>query len=151
MCAEITWQKASDPDGQKSITTLRIGSSPKKDPGKSSYIISAGSRAQNSKAATFYIIDPSPGLSNPWIPYSPDTDEDMIRDVQPATLGTATDSGIGSDRKDGLFVLSEKLDRTDCMFYALDPNTLQKTHSMSTLRPKVGKVKSIYSSRNPWG
>ena len=77
--------------------------------------------------------------------------EDVIKDVQPASLGTAVLEGSASDRQDGLWVLSENADRSDVLFYALDPVTKKKTNSLSTLRPGVGKENSMWSSRNPWG
>ena len=140
-----------DPTGKKAINTLYVGTATERKSPQVPYLIFAGTEDFGKKAATFYIIDPSPSITDPWTPYSPDTSEDVIEDVQPASLGTAVLEGSASDRQDGLWVLSEKADRSDVLFYALDPVIMKKTNSLSTMRPGVGKVKSMWSSRNPWG
>jgi len=105
---------------------------------------------QGQKTATFYIIDTTPSLENPWIPFALDTHEDSLNDIQPASIGIPVAPEEPTNREDGIFVLSSRLDRTDCMFYGLDPSSLTKTNSKSTLRGDLGKVNSMYSSRNPW-
>ncbi|KAL8823007.1 MAG: hypothetical protein Q9191_006270, partial [Dirinaria sp. TL-2023a] len=135
----VTWTTLPDPTGRKAINTLYIGTAIQRKAPKAPYLIFAGTKEFEKKAATFYIIDPSPNITDPWTPYSPDTSEETIKDVQPASLGTAVSEGSASDRQDGLWVLSEKADRTDVLFYALDPVTTNKTNSLSTLRPGVGK------------
>lgn len=148
---DVNWTTLPDPTGKKAINTLYVGTATKRKAPQAPYVIFAGTKAFEKKAATFYIIDPSPNIKDPWTTYSPDTSEDIIQDVQPASLGTATSGASASDRQDGLWVLSEKADRSDVLFYALDPTTGKKTYSQSTLRPGVGKVRSMCSSRNPWG
>ena len=148
---DVKWTTLPDSIGQKAINTLYVGTATERKAPQVPYLIFAGTKDFEKKAATFYIIDPSPNITDPWTPYSPDTSEDIIKDVQPASLGTAVSVGSASDRQDGLWVLSEKADRSDVLFYALDPVTTKKTNSLSTLRPGVGKVKSMWSSRNPWG
>ncbi|KAL8835441.1 MAG: hypothetical protein Q9170_003318 [Blastenia crenularia] len=148
---DVEWTTLPDPAGKKAINTLYIGTATDRKAPQAPYLIFAGTKEFEKKAATFYIIDPSSNITDPWTPYSPDTSEDIIKDVQPASLGTAVSEGSASDRQDGLWVLSEKADRSDVLFYGLDPVTTKKTNSLSTLRPAVGKVKSMWSSRNPWG
>ena len=148
---DIKWTTLPDQTGKKAINTLYVGTSTERKAPQVPYLIFAGTKEFDKHAATFYIIDPSPNITDPWTPYSPDTSEDIIKDVQPASLGTAVSEGSASDRQDGLWVLSEKADRSDVLFYALDPVTTEKINSLSTLRPGVGPVTSIWSSRNPWG
>ena len=140
---DVKWTTSPDPTSKKAINTLYVGTATERKAPQVPYLTFAGTQDFEKKAATFYIIDPSPNITDPWTLYSPDTSEDIIKDVQPASLGTAVSERSASDRQDGLWVLFEKADRSDVLFYALDPVTAKKTNSLSTLRPSVGKVKSM--------
>ena len=148
---DIKWTTLPDPTGKKAINTMYVDTATERKAPQVPYLIFAGTEYFEKKAAAFYIIDPSTNITDPWTSYSPDTSEDIIKDVQPASLGTAVSEGSASDRQDGLWVFSEKAERSDVLFYAPDPVTTKKTNSLSTLRPGVGKVESMWSSRNPWG
>ena len=99
---DVKWTTLPDPTGKEAINTLYVGTATERKSPQVPYLIFAGTEDFEKKAATFYIIDPSPNITDPWTPYSPDTSEDVIKDVQPASLGTAVSEGSASDRQDGL-------------------------------------------------
>lgn len=138
--AEISWIPIADPKGGKSVTSLLIGTVKGRKAGQSATVVWAGTKQQKLKAATYYAIDPTPNTFDPWTIFSPDSDADRILDIQPASL----------DGEDGLFVYSERLDRTECKIYSMASDTLEKTNSKSTLQGHLGKINGIYSSKNPW-
>ncbi|KUJ19606.1 uncharacterized protein LY89DRAFT_717075 [Mollisia scopiformis] len=138
--SKIPWRDVADPKGGKSVTSILIGSVKGRKVGQSTTVVFAGTKLQRLKAATYYAIDPTENVTDPWVPFSPDSEADQILDVQPASL----------QGEDGLFVFSEKSDRTECLIYSLAPETLDKTNSKNTLPGNLGKINAICSSKNPW-
>lgn len=99
-----------------------------------------GTREHGQKAATFYAIDPTPNVSDPWTSFAPDASADEVLDIQPASV----------ESRDGLFVFTEKVGRSECIMYAVSPEDLKRTSIKGTLQGDLGKVNSVHSSRNPW-
>lgn len=135
-----TWTLLADPKGGKDVTTVLLGIVQGRKAEQSATVIWVGTRVHGEKAATFYAIDLTPNLLDPWVPFAPDTSADEILGIQPAT----TEGG------DGLFVFSGKLNRSECMIYTVTSETLERHNSQATLQGDLGKINAIYSSKNPW-
>ena len=136
----LSWTTLADPKGGKEVTTIYIGSIKSRQTSKSPFIIWVGTRERGQKAATFYAIDPTPGVADPWVSFAPDTSADEVLNIQPASV----------ESRDGLFVFSEKEGRSECIMYAVSPDDLKRTSITGTLQGDLGKVNAVYSSRNPW-
>jgi hypothetical protein len=130
----------TDPEGGKDVTSVLIGTVSKRASGQSTSVIWVGTRERAPKAATFYAIDLTPGLRDPWVSFAPATSADEVREIQPASL----------ENGDGLFVYSSKLDRTGYVCYTVKPDSLEMDVSRGTMHGDVGRINSIYASRNPW-
>lgn len=137
---DLSWTTIADPEGGKDVTSVLIGTVSNRGPGQSTSVIWAGTRQRPPKAATFYAIDLTPNATDPWVAFAPATSADEVKDMQPASL----------ENEDGLFVFSSKRDRTEYVCYTVNPKTLERGESRGTMQGGVGRINSIYASRNPW-
>ncbi|EPS39332.1 hypothetical protein H072_6939 [Dactylellina haptotyla CBS 200.50] len=93
---DLSWVIVPDPVGEKVVTTLFIGMVKNREGSKSTRIVFAGSKQQGSYAATYFAIDPTPGIQDPWTPFSPDNDADAVTDIVPASIKGQDDGAMNT-------------------------------------------------------
>ncbi|KAF4428349.1 hypothetical protein FACUT_9380 [Fusarium acutatum] len=137
----IPWVEIPDPQGPKAITSLLLGVVKNRPAGCSPLVLFVGTQLHGEKAATFYAVDLTPGLHDPWTLFSPATEADIVVDIQPASLKA----------EDGVFVLTRKgiQASTECLFYELDPTGLDlvKTSIKRIATAALGRIQAITTSR----
>ena len=62
---DLKWTTLPDPTGKKAINTLYIGTATERKAPQVPYLIFARTQDFEKKATTFYIIDPSPNITDP--------------------------------------------------------------------------------------
>ncbi|KAJ3535989.1 hypothetical protein NM208_g6908 [Fusarium decemcellulare] len=137
----VPWIETPDPKGPKSITSLLFGPVKNRAAGYSPLVLFVGTQSHEAKAATFYAVDLTPDLSDPWTSFSPATGANIVVDIQPAS----------PKGEDGVFVLTRSGAQqfTECLFYGINPTGLELVSEgvKRALSGNLGKIQAMSTSR----